>query len=203
MLRRRITASYGDCKTTPKANLVHRVQDRLPDATFEDQEYFHIHQPYVDRAVAQSVRYWYENVDDLSNVVETIEEFYKENLIEGSDLIKLQPDYEIMYGSDDSQSENGYVVLSHHTDRMKKGELEQLIENAGFNDGSSPVSLEPREYGFLRYPDVTNPIGVVLKYWFESMDENEVRGALTSIVGQMRPQTEDVGKIIFARDIQS
>jgi len=202
MLRRRITASYADCKTTSRANLVHRIQDRFPDATFEDQEYFHIHQPFVERAVAQSVRYWFEDIPEFNDILNMLDKFYRENLIEGSDLIKLRRDYEVMYGTDNSKSESGYVILSHHTDRMNKSDLEELIEDAGFIDRSLHYNLEPREYGFLRYPDVTNPTGFVLKYWYENMSEEDVREALIGIVSEIRPQTEDTGKIIFTEGIQ-
>jgi len=202
MLRRRITASYADSKTTPRANLVRRIQKRFPEGTFEDQEYFHVHQPYVGRAVGQSVRCWFEEISEFNEMLETVDEFFQERLIEGSDLIKLQDNYEVMRGADNPRSENGYVILSHYTSNSKKSELKKQIEDIGFTDKSKQNKLEPREYGFLRYPDVENPVGLVLKYWYEGMGERDIRRALSSIVKEMRPQSKEVGKIIFTENVR-
>lgn len=201
MLRRRITASYSDCKSTSRANLVHKVRKNFSDATFEDQEYFHIHQPYVDRAVAQSVRYSFENIGNISTLLEVIKGFYKENLIEGSDVIKIRGNYDIMYGSDNAIGKNGYVIVSQYTGKMKKSKIDGVIEQAGFMEGTSPNSLEPREYGYLRYPDVTAPAGIVFKYWHEGLDEDEIRNAVKEVMQDMPGRFEETGRTIFATDV--
>lgn len=203
MLRRRITSSYSDCKSTSKANLVHRIRNRFPDITFEDQEYFHIHQPYVDRAVAQSVRYLFENVGDFGELVEEIDGFYQDKLVEGSDTIKIRQDFNIMYGSDNIIGENGYVLVSQYMDKKGKNALQEVIDKAGFNGGVSPNSLEPREYGYLRYPDVTAPAGIVLKYWYEDLTENEIREIIEELFQELTEPSQESGRTIFAADINT
>lgn len=202
MLRRRVTAAYDDCKSTSRANLVHKVREVFPDAVFEDQEYFYLYQPYVTRAVGQTVRYWFEEIENIGELVETIDDFFKEVLLEGSDLIRLQEDFNVSYGSSHLISNNGYVILSLHTGQSKQSELKQLSETVGFDDEDRIYGLEPREYGYLRYPDVSKPTGIVLKYWYENMDEKTVHEALSKVESAIHHYANDGGKTVFTIDVR-